>query len=133
MNTTMNTTALAPKDIARLKRRLETLVGRQQNEATAANREVREEDAQLVRDLTPSGDAGIALSELERDVANLGRTRGAVARTRVALKRIAAGTYGICDSCGKPIALARLEAEPTAVRCRDCQALGEALERLRHE
>ena len=37
-----------------------------------------------------------------------------------ALERIAAGTYGSCDSCGKPIALERLEAIPWTTLCIRC-------------
>jgi RNA polymerase-binding protein DksA len=39
-----------------------------------------------------------------------------------ALARIAAGTYGICDMCGKPIAPERMEANPLATLCIDDQA-----------
>uniref|UniRef100_A0A7V3PUB2 Zinc finger DksA/TraR C4-type domain-containing protein n=1 Tax=candidate division WOR-3 bacterium TaxID=2052148 RepID=A0A7V3PUB2_UNCW3 len=38
-----------------------------------------------------------------------------------ALARIANGTYGICESCGEPIPLARLEVIPYARRCMKCQ------------
>lgn len=37
-----------------------------------------------------------------------------------ALDRIAAGTYGICDSCGEEIGQGRLEALPEATRCVNC-------------
>ena len=40
----------------------------------------------------------------------------------VALARIDAGTYGICDTCGETISPARLTAMPTARRCVACQA-----------
>jgi len=36
-----------------------------------------------------------------------------------ALVRLAAGTYGICEVCGKPIGSARLEAKPAARLCID--------------
>lgn len=42
-----------------------------------------------------------------------------------ALERMARGDYGMCVDCGKPIALARLEAFPEAARCIDCQTLAE--------
>jgi DnaK suppressor protein len=37
-----------------------------------------------------------------------------------ALERVAAGTYGICESCGGPIVPERLEARPTARTCVSC-------------
>lgn len=38
-----------------------------------------------------------------------------------ALARIGAGTYGTCNSCGGPIALQRLRAQPGADKCMPCQ------------
>jgi DnaK suppressor protein len=40
----------------------------------------------------------------------------------LALDRLAAGTYGVCQDCGRAIPAARLEARPTATRCVDCAA-----------
>jgi RNA polymerase-binding protein DksA len=37
-----------------------------------------------------------------------------------ALRRITAGTYGTCEECGNPIALARLRAVPATRFCVDC-------------
>ena len=37
-----------------------------------------------------------------------------------ALDKLQAGTYGMCETCGKPIAPARLEAKPAARHCIDC-------------
>ncbi|MFO8143828.1 MAG: TraR/DksA C4-type zinc finger protein [Dehalococcoidales bacterium] len=39
-----------------------------------------------------------------------------------ALDKFDKGTYGLCDVCGKPIALPRLEALPYASLCLDCKA-----------
>ncbi|WP_099867426.1 TraR/DksA family transcriptional regulator [Pararhizobium haloflavum] len=41
-------------------------------------------------------------------------------RIDAALERIRLGTYGSCAVCGAEISSARLEAVPTATRCRDC-------------
>ncbi|HVP15038.1 MAG TPA: TraR/DksA C4-type zinc finger protein [Terriglobales bacterium] len=38
-----------------------------------------------------------------------------------ALRRLYSGAYGICESCGNPIAKVRLEAVPQARLCRDCK------------
>jgi DnaK suppressor protein len=39
-----------------------------------------------------------------------------------ALAKLDDGTYGICDSCGQPIAPARLKAVPESVLCIECAA-----------
>ncbi len=43
-----------------------------------------------------------------------------------ALERMDAGTYGICERCGREIDYARLEAEPAALYCMDDQRLVES-------
>jgi DnaK suppressor protein len=40
-----------------------------------------------------------------------------------ALEKLAEGTYGTCDRCGEPIAVARLQAMPESVLCIACAAL----------
>jgi len=44
----------------------------------------------------------------------------ALAEVDNALEKIDAGTYGVCEECGKEIAPARLEAKPEARLCIDC-------------
>lgn len=46
--------------------------------------------------------------------------RETLGRINQALQRLERGEYGLCQSCGKPIAPARLEAVPYAVLCIDC-------------
>ena len=43
---------------------------------------------------------------------------------KAAIARIDAGLYGECVSCGEAIAPARLEAQPTAVKCLACAQAG---------
>jgi DnaK suppressor protein len=49
--------------------------------------------------------------------ANMQETERRVSR---ALEKIEDGTYGTCDSCGKPIPTGRLRAVPQSVLCVDC-------------
>lgn len=58
----------------------------------------------------------------ERELAERGITRAteALADIEDALARIEAGTYGTCEQCGNPIAVARLEAIPHARTCVSC-------------
>lgn len=43
-----------------------------------------------------------------------------------ALVRIKDGSYGICDMCDEPIAIARLKAKPFARFCTSCRTIYEA-------
>lgn len=42
------------------------------------------------------------------------------AEADAALARLDAGTYGTCETCGRPVGDARLEARPTARQCIAC-------------
>jgi DnaK suppressor protein len=52
-----------------------------------------------------------------------------LARIDAALRRLEAGTYGICGDCDQPIASERLRALPFAARCRRCEEAREAAAR----
>lgn len=60
----------------------------------------------------------VNLSEVDRDTDELRRIDSA-------LGRLNDGSYGLCADCDRAIPLARLEAEPTALRCVQCQELFE--------
>ena len=61
---------------------------------------------------------------LEKRLALEKRIGGALAEVVQAIHKCHAGTYGLCDVCGKPIAPERLEALPQAALCLDCKAKG---------
>lgn len=58
--------------------------------------------------------------ERQQVAAVLESARGELAELAAARARIADGTYGRCESCGGPIAPARLAARPTARTCIAC-------------
>ena len=60
--------------------------------------------------------------ELEKRLALENRIRQELAGIEHALQKFEDGTYGLCDSCGKPIAPERLEALPQATLCMNCKA-----------
>lgn len=47
----------------------------------------------------------------------------------LALEKMKDDTYGLCENCGEPIALARLMARPVAQLCIDCKTDQENVER----
>ncbi|WP_091078103.1 TraR/DksA family transcriptional regulator [Microlunatus sagamiharensis] len=55
-----------------------------------------------------------------RDTALLATVRRTVVELEAARERLAEGTYGTCERCGRPIAPARLEARPEARTCVAC-------------
>jgi DnaK suppressor protein len=50
-----------------------------------------------------------------------------------AFRRLEAGTYGICETCGSHIPLSRLQVEPFARLCVPCQQQAEAVEQVERE
>jgi RNA polymerase-binding transcription factor len=81
--------------------------------------EVKDAEEQSVNDFVR--DVELALIEMTSE------TLGQIDQ---AMRRLEAGTYGICANCGTEIAEARLKAVPFATLCRACQ---EAQESLRAE
>jgi len=61
--------------------------------------------------------------ELERRLALEKQMKDQLADVESALAKFDKDTYGLCESCGKPIEVARLEALPRAKLCLDCKAL----------
>jgi DnaK suppressor protein len=60
------------------------------------------------------------------DLALLQMRGETLARIDAALRRLEAGTYGVCGDCNRPIASERLRALPFATRCRPCEEIREA-------
>ncbi|MGW3612227.1 TraR/DksA family transcriptional regulator [Micromonospora sp. NPDC005163] len=50
----------------------------------------------------------------------LDATRRRLSELDVALRRVEAGTYGVCERCSRPIPAERLAARPSASRCVGC-------------
>ena len=60
--------------------------------------------------------------ELEKRLALEKQLKDHLAEIEHALHKFEEGTYGLCDSCGREIALERLEALPQASLCVECKA-----------
>ena len=86
---------------------------REFDEVVAASRSSNADDEH-----DPEG-ATIAF-ERQQVVALLDQARRRLADVEAALARREAGTYGICETCGRPIAPERLAARPAARDCIDC-------------
>jgi RNA polymerase-binding transcription factor DksA len=62
--------------------------------------------------------------ERQQTAALLGDAEHQLAEIEMAIERFDAGTYGRCESCGRPIPFERLEAMPSARRCVGCAEAG---------
>ena len=70
-----------------------------------------------------TADAGTATFERERDFSIVNNVQDLLSKIDRALRRMDAGTYGLCDRCGKPIEKARIKALPYVDLCiKDAQA-----------
>jgi DnaK suppressor protein len=57
------------------------------------------------------------------------RERKLITKVKEALDRIDDGTFGICESCGRPISEKRLMVRPVTTQCIDCKTEEEKKER----
>ncbi|MGX1514486.1 TraR/DksA family transcriptional regulator [Streptomyces collinus] len=57
----------------------------------------------------------------EHELALAATAREVLTQTERALDRLDAGTYGLCENCGKPIGKARMQAFPRATLCVECK------------
>ena len=62
-------------------------------------------------------DLGQVAAEQGENQALAAQLRNELAEVELALKKLDEGTYGLCETCGEPIAPARLEAMPAARFC----------------
>lgn len=70
-------------------------------------------------------DSAHATAERARTLSVMKALRANLRWVNRALKKMELGTYGICERCGQPIAVERLEALPWAILCIDCKRKGE--------
>jgi RNA polymerase-binding protein DksA len=66
-------------------------------------------------------DTGTKNITREHEMALAENAREMLYQTERALDRLEAGTYGVCENCGKPIGKARMQAFPRATLCVECK------------
>ena len=77
--------------------------------------------SQFVGEIYDRGEESSVNAQAEINTAVLNSHADEIQRIRSALQRIEEGVYGHCRDCGEPIGTARLDANPFADRCIDCQ------------
>lgn len=82
-------------------------------------------EAGLPRRAEETDDDAAAETQRERDLTDLARMTSELGQLDAVLLRAAAGELGDCTDCGEPIDAARLNVNPAALRCAECQQLIE--------
>jgi DnaK suppressor protein len=82
-------------------------------------------EAALPRRAAETDDDAAAETARSQDLTHLARVLAELSRVDAALARAAGGRLGEYDDCGDPIEPARLEANPAAARCAECQNYAE--------
>jgi DnaK suppressor protein len=80
-------------------------------------------------ELPDPNDRATRESDLGSELRMRDRDRKLISKIKEALGRIDAGTFGLCQGCGGPIAAARLRARPVTDLCIECKRESERLER----
>ena len=102
--------------------RREALIAELREDARKARAERFGEVAGEVPD---TGDESVASLIADLDQAEWSRDLDELRGLDAAHERIEGGGYGTCVDCGREIGFERLRANPTAIRCIDCQTRHE--------
>jgi RNA polymerase-binding protein DksA len=109
------------------------LTGRADELRLDIQRELRKYDnesySQLAERVADPGDQAWADLAVDMNLAEVTRDVAEIREIERALQRLAEGNYGICISCGEHIDPQRVEVNPAAVRCFECQHEHEARSR----
>ncbi len=100
-----------------------------QAEAAGLETEIATAESQIAERLEDSvsgagddpADAGAKTFQREYELAQTQNARELLGQARAALASIDLGTYGVCQSCGRAIGKARLQAYPRASLCVECK------------
>ena len=111
-----------PEEVAEVQAELESDAARLHREINNAELGI----ADLLRDSgegagDDQADAGTKNFEREHEMAIANNAREMLQQTERALARLAAGTYGVCESCGEAVGKYRLQAFPRATLCMPCK------------
>jgi DnaK suppressor protein len=108
------------EELAEVRERLQREIAELRADIARAEAELASGDASEGAGDDPA-DAGAKTYEREREIALTLNARDLLAQNERAIARVAAGTYGECESCHKPIGKERLQAFPRATLCVACK------------
>ncbi|QXJ25412.1 TraR/DksA family transcriptional regulator [Actinomadura graeca] len=107
-------------ELAEVRAGLEEQIGALRREIAASASQIAEGDTSEGAG-DDQADAGAKTYEREHELALSYNSQDLLAQIERAVQRMDAGTYGICESCAKPIGKARLQVFPRATLCVSCK------------
>jgi len=111
-------------ELAEVRARLEAEITALRAEIAAAETQIAQEDiSEGAGD--DQADSGAKAYAREHEMALAYNSRDLLIQNERAIARMDAGTYGVCESCGRPIGKARLQAFPRATLCVPCKTREE--------
>jgi len=115
-----------PAELQEVRSGLDSDVARLSSEIDVAASELQ----QLLRDSgegtgDDQADAGAKTFEREQEITLANNSRGMLEQSLRALARLDDGSYGACESCGRPVGKMRLQVFPRATLCVSCKQLQE--------
>lgn len=118
---------LTPEDLTNIRAALEQQRETLRKQVTASLEESGQTQFAEVlgRASGDSSDEALAVSLGDLSAARLDHEIRQLKELEAALQRMAKADFGLCQDCGAPIPVARLIANPAALRCIACQALHE--------
>jgi DnaK suppressor protein len=116
---------LTKQQLGRLKKALLERQRMLTGEIRAKREQAANDAAEDTMGVADTGDESVLRMQADLDLQEAGRDLEELQQIETALRRMDEGTYGECISCGTDIEFPRLEAQPTALRCLDCQSKHE--------
>jgi DnaK suppressor protein len=118
--------SIDPRQMASMKSRLRERAAQLRGEIQATlERSTDETHVRIAEQARDTEDDSFSNLIVDLNLAEIDRDAEELRRIDTALFRLSDGSYGLCEDCGQRIPEARLEAEPTALRCIRCQELYE--------
>lgn len=110
------------EELAEVIQELREEVGKHQRAIEQAENELKN----LLQDSTEGAgrdpaDVGSANFERDQEMSLAANARDMLKQSELALRMIAGGNYGRCESCGEPIGKGRLSVYPRATMCLSCK------------
>lgn len=102
-----------------LTRKKELEYARSGNDHEGLEASLRDKTGELSTNDNHPADVATEMFERSKDLALLEHAEGELSRIHEALDKMQDGTYGICEVCGAPIPIKRLEAIPETSFCKE--------------